>query len=62
MFIDAMCDFVRRIGGEPSVGASGEQGAAVLGVALGALRSAEHGAVIDLQNESDQVKQWLASL
>jgi predicted dehydrogenase len=62
MFTAAMCDFLFAIQAQPSIGADGEQGAAILSVALAALRSADSGTAIDLRNESDSVRQWLSRL
>ncbi len=62
-FLSELKAFAARIRGEDeAMGASGEQGAAVLAVALAALRSSEEARRIDLTTEPPHVQQWLSSL
>ena len=63
MYLDELRHFAACVGGEidrPLV--DGEQGAAILAIALAALRSAEHGQSVDLRFESEPVKRWLSTL
>ncbi len=62
-FLRELREFQGRIQGEPGgIGASGEQGAAVLAIALAALRSSAEGRRVDLISEPEPVQQWLKSL
>jgi predicted dehydrogenase len=58
MFMAELRDFVDTT----QVGADGRQGAAVLAIALAALRSSAEGRRIDLTCEPASVREWLASL
>jgi predicted dehydrogenase len=63
MFLNELQEFVQRVrGGSATAGATGEQGAAILAIALAALRSAAEGRRIDLSLEPDPVRQWLLTL
>jgi predicted dehydrogenase len=62
MYMDELCHFVACVRGEverPLI--DGEQGAAVLSIALAALRSATTGQTIDLSQEGEIIKAWLNS-
>ena len=48
--------------GEQGPLASGEQGAAILGLALAGLRAAADGCTIDLESEGEPLTRWLAQL
>jgi predicted dehydrogenase len=52
----------RANGAPPGVGATGEQGAAVLAIALAALQSSTEGRRIDLLLQPEPVPQWLKTL
>jgi predicted dehydrogenase len=63
MFLAELREFANRIQGQPAAaGATGEQGAAVLAIALAALRAANEARRIDLAQEPEPVKQWLTTL
>ncbi|HET6316233.1 MAG TPA: Gfo/Idh/MocA family oxidoreductase [Chloroflexota bacterium] len=62
-FLSELRDLQARVNGEPSgVGATGEQGAAVLAIALAALDSSAEGRRIDLSREPEPMQQWLKTL
>ena len=63
MYVDELRHFVGCVRGElerPMV--DGEQGAAVLAVALAALRSATEGRTIDVGDEDATTRAWLSRL
>jgi predicted dehydrogenase len=62
MFVHELQDFVGKTGSRASIGATGEQGAAVLAIALAALRSAAQEQRVDLACEPPQVQTWLKTL
>jgi predicted dehydrogenase len=62
-FLSELRDLRARMKGEPGgVGATGEQGAAVLAIALAALGSSAAGRRIDLSREPEPMQQWLKTL
>jgi predicted dehydrogenase len=62
-FASELRDFAARIEGQPpGPGATGVQGAAVLAIALAALRSSAEGRRVDLSDESAPVQEWLKHL
>jgi predicted dehydrogenase len=63
MYLDELRHFAGCVQGElaqPLV--DGEQGAAVLAIALAALRSAREGRAVDFHDEDEQVRGWLSGL
>ena len=63
MYLDELRHFAACVRGEverPLV--DGEQGAAILSIALAALRSADDGRTVNLQDEPEQIKRWLGTL
>ncbi len=62
MYVDELRDFVETVrdGPVPAL-LDGRQGAAVLALALAALRSAADGRTLDLQSEDETTRQWLSS-
>jgi predicted dehydrogenase len=62
-FLNELRDFRGRIDGDPpGPGATGEQGAAILAIALAALRSSAEGRRVDLCDEPAPVQEWLKHL
>jgi predicted dehydrogenase len=62
MYVDELRFFLERVQadtGQPDL--DGRQGAAVLALALAALRSASHGRTIDLYAQDQAVRAWLSS-
>jgi hypothetical protein len=62
MYVDELRHFAETVGGvaRPST-LEAHQGAAVLALALAALRSAAEGRTIDLQSEDEATREWLSS-
>jgi len=64
MYVEELRQFVACVQGEVESGplADGEQGAAVLAVALAALQSSREGRVVDFRTEDETVQRWLRRL
>jgi predicted dehydrogenase len=63
MYLDELRHVAASVRGEFAQPlADGEQGAAVLTIALAALRSARDGRAVDFRDENDQVRGWLSRL
>jgi predicted dehydrogenase len=62
MYMDELRSFVETVRATPRPSAlDGRQGAAVLALALAALRSSAEGRTIDLQSEDEATREWLSS-